>query len=483
MAANRVDWVQKLEEIGTAWRREFGRRVPNEVSGWWQTVLRNAEKPLQGVLHNEALCEALLQLCAASDEACAGAGIPGERASVNRLAEKLLIGGNSGSTLCREIHQSKLRVLPKQHAPRSGITIRSISHHLSLCPSADVVPRWFTIPAKIETHSLNILLVPWPKKVVPAQFKAASPPVGQLLNMDAEKYGFFAFDPEPINPKVGSDIGVLELVKRAETIVGPIDGVVLPELAVTPKQHRALRERLVRRNCFLICGIASRSTQTDKPGENYLAVDIPLSVPSKGTPTYFEVRQSKHHRWRLDRSQIVQYGLGAQLDPTKEWWEHISLGKRELNFITARDWLTLCVLVCEDLARPDPVGDIVRAVGPNLLVALLMDGPQLGSRWPGRYATVLADDPGSSVLTLSSAGMVDLCRPPIGAHNKKRTVALWKDARNREAVEIDLPQGADAIVVTLTCDKLEELTADGRSDGGQTAYPVLSGVQPIFNHE
>lgn len=32
-----------------------------------------------------------------------------------------------------------------------------------------------------------------------------------------------------------------------------------------------------------------------------------------------------------------------------------------------------------------------------------MDGPQLGSRWPGRYAGVLADEPGCSVLTFTCA--------------------------------------------------------------------------------
>jgi len=52
----------------------------------------------------------------------------------------------------------------------------------------------------------------------------------------------------------------------------------------------------------------------------------------------------------------------------------------------------LTVLICEDLARLDPVNDLVRAVGPNLVMSLLMDGPQLTTRWPARYATVLADD-------------------------------------------------------------------------------------------
>jgi hypothetical protein len=33
----------------------------------------------------------------------------------------------------------------------------------------------------------------------------------------------------------------------------------------------------------------------------------------------------------------------------------------------------MCALICEDLARPDPVAEIVRTVGPNLVIALLME--------------------------------------------------------------------------------------------------------------
>jgi hypothetical protein len=65
------------------------------------------------------------------------------------------------------------------------------------------------------------------------------------------------------------------------------------------------------------------------------------------------------------------------------------------------------VLICADLARQDPAADLIRAVGPNLLIALLMDGPQLSHRWPARYAAVPAEDPGTSVQTLTSLGMAE----------------------------------------------------------------------------
>ena len=100
--------------------------------------------------------------------------------------------------------------------------------------------------------------------------------------------------------------------------------------------------------------------------------------------------------------------------------------QREIHFICANPWLCMVPLICEDLARPDPVADVIRAVGPNLVIALLMDGPQLSARWPGRYASVLADDPGSSILTVTSLGMALRSVPP--GMSPRRTIALWKDA-------------------------------------------------------
>ena len=49
--------------------------------------------------------------------------------------------------------------------------------------------------------------------------------------------------------------------------------------------------------------------------------------------------QSKHHRWKLDGSQIGQYGLGSLLSPERSWWEHINVDNRKLNFVSLfRGW-------------------------------------------------------------------------------------------------------------------------------------------------
>jgi hypothetical protein len=113
------------------------------------------------------------------------------------------------------------------------------------------------------------------------------------------------------------------------------------------------------------------------------------------------------------------------------------------------------------------------------LICLLMDGPQLSSRWPGRYATTFADDPGCSVLTLTSAGMANLSRPSSGTLAQPGCIALWKDARTGSAKEITLPADSDAVVLSVAVEYCEEWTADGRGDGGNAGHPYLVGQHPI----
>jgi hypothetical protein len=247
-----------------------------------------------------------------------------------------------------------------------------------------------------------------------------------------------------------------------------VHGIVLPELALEPNEAADLCGQLQ----VLVIGGEGRGADDKTPGINQAAVAVPL-----GSEVVTSWRQGKHHRWKLDRRQITQYGLGSRLSPHRQWWEDIALGQRKIQFWSANSWLTYCVLICEDLARQEPVAQFVRAVGPNLVIALLMDGPQLASRWAARYATVLADDPGCSVLALTSIGMAQLSRPsgkPIS-----RVVALWKEDGG-EAVEIECPVGAEGVLISLTAELATEYAADGRSDGGTTGYVRLHGVHPVF---
>jgi hypothetical protein len=60
------------------------------------------------------------------------------------------------------------------------------------------------------------------------------------------------------------------------------------------------------------------------------------------------------------------------------------------------------------------VAELLRDVGPALVVTILLDGPQLGSRWTAPCASVLADDPGSAVLTADGDARVSLARAALG---------------------------------------------------------------------
>ena len=258
------------------------------------------------------------------------------------------------------------------------------------------------------------------------------------------------------------------LYSAALNEVGRIDGVVLPELALSEEEHGALRNFVLSRQAFLVSGVGKASKPPIAHGINRVYLDIPHEET---------LSQSKHHRWKLDESQTRQYGLGSRLSVDKKWWEHVSLVDRRLLFVSFPT-LVMSVLICEDLARPDPVGDLIRAVGPNLVIALLMDGPQLKGRWPERYAMALADDPGSSVLSLTSLGMSMLESPAQGA-SRSRVVALWKDRTGTSTERSSSPEGCGGIVVSLSLRFQEEWTADGRRDYGAAVCPTLSGVRSI----
>ncbi len=476
------EWPARMHSLGQQWRDAWVTRgeLPKEIVKSWGVLLDELNAVVAHIGKNRRLCEALLQICAAADEASVGVGIPVSNPAVKAQrvalldrfqahADKLLLPRDSGSTLCELIDDSKVRVLPKMHTPQTGLTIRSFSNNLALCASGEIQPEWYSFPVSTQERSLNLLLVPWPESITPARFVSSREPVSANTFAPGH-FGLFT-----IAEGDETDISrqIVDLLAEAERQVGRIDGVILPELSLSEEQHGLLAPKILQRSTFLIAGIG-HCAQRGRPGLNYLRFDVPLS----GHDFRVSLQQSKHHRWRLDKSQIMQYGLGTNLHPESEWWEHISLIDRKLMFVAMRPWLTMTALICEDLARPDPAADLVRAVGPNLVIALLMDGPQLAARWPGRYATALADDPGSSVLSLTSRGMSGLSRPRFGA-TRSSVVALWKDAKTGVATEIDFPSAAKAVVLNITVDYREEWTADGRTDFGTTAYPILAGIHLV----
>jgi hypothetical protein len=132
-----------------------------------------------------------------------------------------------------------------------------------------------------------------------------------------------------------------------------------------------------------------------------------------------------------------------------KWWEDNDMIERESLFWVFRPNMVMTSLVCEDLARIDPVQPVLRAVAPNLVIALLLDGPQTPTRWASRYASALSDDPGCGVLTLTSLGMI---RRDSHSGLGENHIAMWKDSEGRSQF-LTLPKGAAALTVTLSTNK------------------------------
>jgi hypothetical protein len=377
------------------------------------------------------------------------------------------------SSLCRMIPDYLLCVQPKTNVPLVGCTLRSLSHHLALLPPMGVVATsWlFMHPAEEQDSSLNLLLIPYPFVIDANDFEPSSS-IDSDINYFSVRAGTLDANHDPIPHSDLTDM-ICTLISSAQREVKEVHGVVLPETALQGSGVREIAAEVARKNPTLELFIAGVLTtgQDDQASRNraYTARLYQGEV-------FDDWQQSKHHRWQLSGPQIVRYHLGAILDPNKIWWERIDVSNRSCVFTVVRWGASLAVLVCEDLARFDPVLPAINAVGPTLVIALLMDGPQLERRWPGRYATVLADDPGSSVLTLTSLGMVR--RSSMPGDEGASHIALWKEVGGN-ARELKLPKESHALLLSLTTSYERQTTMDRRSDKGATARFRLSGARGV----
>ena len=184
------------------------------------------------------------------------------------------------------------------------------------------------------------------------------------------------------------------------------------------------------------------------------------------------VSQKKHHRWRLDKPQIATYGLASSLRQNVQWWERHSIEQRELNFFQFRRDAVFASLICEDLARNDPCHEILRSVAPNLVFSLLMDGPQLSNRWPARYASTLADDPGCTVLTFTSYGLIGRSNENSD-YTDSNSVGLLRDSYGLTK-ELNLPPNKKGILLTLGSEDKKDYTIDGRPTMNASSWHFIS---------
>ncbi len=357
------------------------------------------------------------------------------------------------------------RVVPKSRTPFVGNTMRTLSHNLALVPPIGGVDlNWHRElrAFKENREPLNLLLVPFPYRISARCFV---PQKGHARNEIQQDQWSCMFDvhqrwltqngehhDDATSNNNGSQSKIVEfiaaLIDQSQREVPKLHGLLLPELAFDWDTYHELVKKLIndanesgrspRREAldFIVCG--SLTDWGDGKGNFVLVTTFSTNNDGKSIATTYS--QSKHHRWRLTESQISGYGLSASLDPHVVWWEGIELPRREVGLSVFRRGSIFAAMICEDLARSEPCHEPLKSVGPNLIFALLMDGPQLPHRWSARYATSLADDPGSSVLTLTSLGLIERVNS-AGAFKECRNISLWKDDTGR-TVEISCPRDA-----------------------------------------
>lgn len=477
--------------IGGAWRGaipEEGLRLPappSEVEALWRSLGVHQDQPVFFPLEDDAeapewwsLC---LELVMISDEACRDIGFEPDNPFFDffmaEYAREDIVSGKSFRRIQRApfslslAAEDLLCVQAKARTPSTGCTLRSLTHHLALLPPrGQVRARWVAPliepdPGAVDDE-LGLLLVPFPYRIADDAFRPAGvDPSGHWGWFDVEQ----SWLPKNLNKNKRNGLVdyVLDLIAAARVSGARVDAVVLPELALNYLQFQSLATALAKDGQidFLISGI-SRDQNHRKGNFVAIAPFFLLGRERDATITGWQglvLIREKHHRWKLESSQIAAYDLKG-LDGGKSWWEELTILSRSLDLLVYRGNSTLTTLICEDLARVDPCQAVVRAVGPNLLIALLMDGPQIGERWPGRYATVLAEDPGTSVLSFTSFGLIAR-QNDLGKYDQASSIALWKDERTGPK-KLELHREADALVLELKGIAKEERTLDGRSDGG-----------------
>ncbi len=485
------DYLENVRRIGEAWRtRRLIRNQERYLSARWRELGGDGEAEVAVPERERRLrrfpiwLDSAMNLLAIADEASAGLGFLGSdelRPLADFVGEEFRLMLDQQPTalylpysLCSAVPATELCVQPKSRTPQVGCTIRSLSHHLALLPrvgmlSTSWIPQHVLQPT--GERPFNLLVVPFPYRVSGASFTESPLRNGQRVRFFELKQEWLLGEKRKLSPQRLSRF-LMELVEQAKREVRAVHGIVLPETALSADLAGKVAKRLAAARLELfICGVL-------QPGRgNRLPKNLAYTFPFKRGKIPFFLAQSKQHRWRLDRNQIQRYSLGDALDPKSTWWEKVDIGERELAFVGFRQRASLAALVCEDLARIDPAQTALRSIGPNLVIALLMDGPQHEWRWPGRYATVLADDPGSAVLTVTSLGMVKRDRL-ISKRGGPYPIALWKEPGG-DARELSLDPGSHALVLTLTLAREEQLTLDGRSDGASAVRVSLSGVSSI----
>lgn len=473
-----VKWQRMLEE------------PPQAVQDLWHQLVSNyGMVPLAQVTEQRAVMRVLFHLFAIADEASVGMGWDrrARGGKHSELALNVLINAVDDpsvpnpfalpywpQSLCGMVSPDHVIVLPKSLTTTKGCTLRSLSHNLALLPCRTTLdPSWFLVsrnPTGRSANEIRLLLIPFPYVIPDDSFELTA--ARKDLGNGTTHAAYFRLRQRWLDDGAGALVDgadlakmlVLPLITQATAAAGGLapTGVVLPECALSEDVAADLVMGLAGTGIeFVITGVLAEDAQS---GRSVNQAKMFAMIEGAGA---LPRQQNKHHRWRVDQAQADNYGLAFDSDPDNhQWWEDIELKSRQLPFYAFRKDMSMVTLICEDLARMDPAMNAIRAVGPNLVVALLMDSPQLKFRWPARYAGVLTDEPGCSVLSLTCAATVD--RSNLYHGSTRRVVGLWSqpDIQGKPALqqEIELQSGDHGILLRLSSSPFHQTTLDNRSD-------------------
>jgi len=486
---------------GSTW--STNESVPSLVVVLWKALIKARKQTLRASLNTKkgssapAWWAAAVKLLLIADEACVGLGARSSMDYPDRwmidqfeILNAAPFSGRklAGSNAYRAERQRAsfgvfsdpdvACVQPKSRISSVGCNLRNITRHAAYIPHVGSVRCHWQQPIAQrvgeEADDLDVLILPLP-------FEMRDDWIVQDDNSrpDAIKrprWGNFAVRQGWLDDKEGLINLVMEEFRKALSVLqtrptaGALNGVVFPEYALTEPLFNEICTLLKKEEPGLEFAITGSSSNCEGETGNFVLTAMWPVDKASDAPVddrFLLTSRRKHHRWKLSPSQIDTYDLEGIL-PTgtdgSSWWERHVIAQREIHFFHFRKTSVLTSMICEDLARSDPCHDILRAIGPNLLFALLMDGPQTANRWPARYAATLADDPGTSVLTVTSMGLMDRTNKAGKFDKPAFTVAMWRDETGKTTC-LDLDEGSRSILLTLKPHPVEDQTIDGRANG------------------
>ncbi|MER8772232.1 hypothetical protein NKH63_26455 [Mesorhizobium sp. M0960] len=491
----------KCERAGTTWSENDD--IPDFVYDLWDVVIAGWSQPIRASFHTQKSnrknvpkwWKAAIELLIIADQACVGLGSPPDPRkprwlidAFQQLFAKPFVGlrrlTDEGAyrakrqlmTFGRDSDPDVACVQPKNRISAVGCNMRNLTRNLAYIPHVGNVRCHWHQPINStlqeDADALDILIIPLPFVIEDNWFRTKST---ALPHDDRRpRWGNFEIAQDWLVDQSALIEMVAQEVQKAKKQLGTeyLNGVIFPEYALTEPVFNKICDRIKQIAPELEFAITGSSTNCDTEEGNFVLTAIwknnRLDALSEKENRYLLTSRRKHHRWRLSGDQILDYNLQGILDESAAWWESHRIAQREIHFFHFRQTSVFTTMICEDLARSDPCHDILRAIGPNLLFAILMDGPQTRFRWPARYAATLADDPGTSVLTVTSLGLMDRSTR-AGKYPPNSTVAMWRDESGTTR-ELTLDEGSRSLLLSLEAKNVVDQTLDGRINDGAWSW-------------